>query len=63
MDKEISSNYQFTFDLDPMEEIKEDINNMIENNERPEIREPFVSPFPLTTEEIKEQTKQEGEDF
>ena len=46
-----------------MEEIKEDINNMIENNERPEIRERFVSPFPLTTEEIKKQTKQEGEDF
>ena len=46
-----------------MEEIKEDINNMIENDERFEMPEPFVSPFPLTTEEIKEQTKQEGEDF
>ena len=61
VDKEISSNYQFTFDLDLMKEIKEDINNMIENDERPEM--PFVSPFPLTTEESKEQTKQEGEDF
>ena len=54
VDKEISSNYQFTFDLDPVEEIKEDINNMIKNNERPEMPEPFVSPFLLTTEEIKE---------
>ena len=46
-----------------MEEIKEDINNMIKNNKRPEMPEPFVLPFLLTTEEIKEQTKQEGEDF
>ena len=45
-----------------MEEIKEDINNMIENNKRPEMPEPFVLPFMLTTDEIKEQTKQ-GEDF
>ena len=30
VDKEISSNYQFTFDLDPMDEIKEDIDVMIE---------------------------------
>ena len=56
VDKEISSNYQFTFNLDLMEEIKEDINNMIGNNERPEVPEPFVLPF-------KGQTKQEGEDF
>ena len=42
VDKEISSNYQFTFDLDPMEEIKEEINNMIENNKRLEMHEPFV---------------------
>ena len=63
VDKEISSNYQFNFDLDPMERIKEDINNMIKNNERPEMPELFVLPFPLTTEEVKEQTKQEGEDF
>ena len=46
-----------------MKEIKEDINNMIENNERPEMPEPFVPPFLFTTEEIKEQTKQEGKDF
>ena len=46
-----------------MEEIKEDINNMIKNNKRPGMPEPFVLPFLLTTEEIKEQTKQEGEDF
>ena len=49
-DKEISSNYQLTFDLDPMEEIKEDKETMIKNNERPEIPEPFVLPFPFTTE-------------
>ena len=58
VDKDISSNHQFTFDLDPMEEIKEDINNMIKNNERPEMPEPFVLLFLLTTEEINEQTKQ-----
>ena len=63
VDKEISSNYQFTFDLDPMEEIKEDINNMIKNNDRPQMPELFVLPFPLTTEEINEQIKQEGKDF
>ena len=53
VDKEISSNYQFTFDLDAMEEIKEDINNMIKINERPETPESFVLPFPLTTEKVK----------
>ena len=63
VDKEISSNYQFTFDLDPMEEIKEDINNMIKINERPETPESFVLPFPLTKEKVKKQTKQEGKDF
>ena len=36
---------------------------MIENNVTPEIPEGFVPPFPLTTEEIKKQTKQEGENF
>ena len=46
-----------------MEEIKQDINNMIDHKERPEMPEHFVLPFLLTTEEIKEQTKQEGEDF
>ena len=61
--KEISSNYQFTFDLDPMDEIKEDIDLMIQNNERPEIPKSFVLPVPLTMEEIKEQTKQEDENF
>ena len=38
-DREIRANYQFTFNLDPMEEIKEDNKNMIENNEKPEIPE------------------------
>ena len=56
-DTQINSSYQFTFDLDPMEEIEEDINTMIENNVTPEIPEDFVPPFPLTTEEIKKQTK------
>ena len=46
VDREVRSNYQFTFDLDPMEEIKEDIKNMIENNEKSEIPEDFVPPFP-----------------
>ena len=63
VDRQINSNYQFTFDLDPLEEIGEDINTMTENNVTPEIPEDFVSPFPLTTEEIKKQTKQEGENF
>ena len=40
-----------------MEEIKQDINNMIDHKERPEMPEHFVLPFLLTTEEIKEQTK------
>ena len=63
VDRQINSNYQFTFNLHPMEEIEEDINTMIENNVTPEIPEGFVPPFPLTTEEIKKQTKQEGENF
>ena len=46
-----------------MDEIKEDIDVMIENNERPEIPESFVLPVRLTTEEIEEQTKQEDENF
>ena len=37
-----------------MDEIKEDIDVMIESNERPEIPECFVPPVPLTAEEIKE---------
>ena len=36
---------------------------MVENNERPEIPRPYAPSFTLTTDEIKEQTKQEGEDF
>ena len=63
VEKEISSNYQFTFDLDPLDEIKEDIDVMIENNERPEIPESFVPSVPLTTEEIKEKTKQKDKNF
>ena len=63
VEKEMSSNYQFTFDLDTMDEIKEDIDVMIENNERPEIPESFVPPVPLTTEEIKEKTKQKDKSF
>ena len=63
VEKEIRSNYQFTFDLDPLDEIKEDIDVMIENNERPEIPESFVPPVPLTTEEIKEKTKQKDKNF
>ena len=46
-----------------MEEIEEDINTMTENNVMPEIPEDFVPPFLLTTEEIKKQTKQKGENF
>ena len=46
-----------------MEKIEEDINTMIKNYEQPEIPEDFVPPFPLTTDEIKKQTKQEGEDL
>ena len=63
VDRQINSNYQFTFDLDPMEEIEEDINTMVENNVAPKIPEDFVPPFALKTEEIKKQTKQEGENF
>ena len=62
-DRQINSSYQFTFDLDPMEEIEEDINTMIENNIAPKIPEDFVPPFALMTEEIRKQTKQEGENF
>ena len=46
-----------------MKEIEEDINIVIENNVTPKIPEDFVPPFPLMTEEIKKQTKQEDENF
>ena len=46
-----------------MGEINKDIDVMIENNERPEIPESFVPPVPLTTEEIKEKTKQKDKNF
>ena len=35
----------------------------LKNNERPEIPESFVPSVPLTTEEIKEWTKEEDENF
>ena len=46
-----------------MDEIKEDIDVMIENSEKKEKLESFVLPVLLTTEEIREQTKQEDENF
>ena len=46
-----------------MDEIREDIDVIIENSEKQEILESFVLPVPLTTEEIKEQIKQEDENF
>ena len=46
-----------------MDEIREDIDVMIENYERPEIPESFVPLVPLAMEEIKEQTKQEDKNF
>ena len=60
---QISDNYKFTFDLELMEKIEQDMNEMIAKNEELEIPEDFVSPYPLTEEEIKEQVKQEGEDL
>ena len=56
---EISSNYQFIF----MDEIKEDIDVMFENNERPETPKSFVPTAPLKMEEIKDQTKKEDKNF
>ena len=56
---EISSNCQFIF----MDEIKEDIDAMFENNERPETPKSFVPPAPLKMEEIKDQTKKEDKNF
>ena len=61
--RQISDNYKFTFDLEKMEKIEQDIKKMIAKNEEPEIPEDFVPPYPLTEEEIKEQVKQEGEDL
>ena len=39
------------------------MNTLIENNVTPEIPDNIVPPLPLTTEKIKKQTKQEGENF
>ena len=46
-----------------MDEIKEDIDIMFENNERPETPKSFVPPVLLKMEEIKDQTKKGDKNF
>ena len=46
-ERQISDNYEFTFDLEPMEKIEQDITEMFVKNEEPEIPEDFVPPYPL----------------
>ena len=58
VERQISDKSKFTIDLEPMEKIKQDINEMIIKNEEPEIPDDFVPPYPLTEEEIKEQERE-----
>ena len=63
VERQISDNCKFIFELEPMEKIEQDIYEMTAKNEEPEIPEDFVPPYPLTEEKIKEQVKQEGEEL
>ena len=60
---ESRNNYQLYFELDPMEEIQENVDDIIKKDIIPEIPVDFVLPTPLTSEEIKTQTREEDENF
>ena len=55
------NNYRLYFQSDPMEEIQEDVDDMIKKDVIPEIPVDFVPPTPLTSKEIKKQSREEGE--
>ena len=60
---ESRNNYRLYFELDPMEEIQENVDDIIKKDIIPEIPVDFVLPTPLTSEEIKTQTREEDENF
>ena len=60
---ESRNNYRLYFELDPMEEIQENVDDMIKKDITPEIPVDFIPPTPLTSEEIKKQTREEDENF
>ena len=57
------NNYRLYFKLDPMEEIQENVDDMIKKDITPEIPVDFIPPTPLTSEEIRKQTREEDENF
>ena len=46
-----------------MEEIQENVDDMIKKDIIPEIPVDFILPTPLTSEEIKKETREENENF
>ena len=57
------NNYRLYFELDPMKEIQENVDDIIKNDIIPEIPVDFIPPTPLASEEIKKQTREEDENF
>ena len=55
------NNYRLYFQSDPMKEIQEDVDDMIKKDVIPEIPVDFIPPTPLTSKEIKKQSREEGE--
>ena len=60
---ESRNNYRLYFELDPMEEIQENVDDMIKKDIIPEIPVDFIPPTPLTSEEIEKKTREEDENF
>ena len=52
------NNHRLYFELDPMEEIQESVDDMIKKDIIPEIPEDFILPRPLVSEEIKKPTRE-----
>ena len=56
------NNYRLYFELDPMKEIQENVDDIIKKD-IPEIAVDFIPPTPLASEVIKKQTREENEHF
>ena len=57
------NNFRLYFELDPMTEIQENVDNIIKKDIIPEIVVDFIPPTPLASEVIKKQTREENENF
>ena len=57
------NNFRLYFELDPMTEIQENVDDIIKKDIIPEIAVDFIPPTPLASEVIKKQTRKENENF